>query len=484
MLAALLALLCAGSGVLVVLLLWPRKSALRSNWLLQSSLSLGFGLGLFSVIFMLWRAFVGRNLFAIDLAVFGLLVAGYVYKSRRAAVVITIPVSSEKPDPGWLLFVLRAALLIALLAALFSAILRFLAYRHGDGWDAFAIWNLHARFLFRGGANWRDGFTAVIPWSHPDYPPLLPAAIAHFWTGLGRESQIVPALVGLIFTFSTVALLCSSLGALRGQVAAMLAGLTLLATPFFLVQGTAQYADVPLAFFILATTVLICFYGNSSGAERPGWLTLAGISCGFAAWTKNEGLLFLLAIVASLLLVFVTNRSRSGTPGMPSQRNITVKIARKHLPSFALFLFGVAPLLLVIAWFKRSVAVPNELFSLIAFHKLLDAWRYLAILKWYGKDFLRFGDWFLIPGTLLLVGLYFASHGERLQPANPGFRTCRIALALTLAGYFLIYLITPYDLYWHLRFSLNRLFLQLWPAAIFLFFLRDPVFSDAESVSK
>jgi len=42
---------------------------------------------------------------------------------------------------------------------------------------------------------------------------------------------------------------------------------------------------------------------------------------------------------------------------------------------------------------------------------------------------------------------------------------------LTLCGYFAVYVITPNELYWHLRFSLNRLFLQLWPAVIFLFFL-------------
>jgi len=78
--------------------------------------------------------------------------------------------------------------------------------------------------------------------------------------------------------------------------------------------------------------------------------------------------------------------------------------------------------------------------------------------------------------------------GKGMQPADPGPRASRIALTLTLAGYFLIYLITPYDLYWHLRFSLNRLFLQLWPAVIFLFFLRNPVLDpsppEVESVSK
>lgn len=486
MLAVLLALLCAASGVLLVLLLWHRESALKWNWLLQGSLSLGFGLGLFSVIFMLCRAAGGQRLLAIDLVAFALLLAGYLFKRRHTAVVTLAPLPSEETDSHWLPPVLRSAFAVALFAALYSAILRIIAYPHGDGWDAFAIWNLHARFLFRNGEHWRDGFTPLIPWSHPDYPLLLPAAIAHFWTGLGHEAQIVPALIGLVFTFSTVALLYSSLARLRGQISAMLGGLTLLATPFFIDQGTSQYADVPLSFFILATIVLICLSENSYGVGRDrGLPVLAGISCGFAAWTKNEGLLFLLAIVTSRLLVSAMTRSRSTSAVAPQ---LLDEDGRAGSSSFAFFLAGIAPLLLLITWFKRLVGASNELFSSIAFRKLLDASRYLAILKWYGKDFLRFGEWFLIPGTLLLAGLDLASSETHLPAASPDSRACRIALAMTLSGYFVIYLITPYDLYWHLRFSLNRLFLQLWPAAIFLFFLRNsalnPCRSDAESVSK
>lgn len=486
MLAALLALLCAASGALLVLLLWPRESALRVNRLLLGSLSLGFGVGLFSVIFFVSRALDEKNLLVIDLAVFVLLLAVYLFRHRRAAVVTTIPLSNEKTDPDWLLVVLRAAFVLALLAALYSATLRTIAHPHGEGWDAFAIWNLHARFLFRGGAHWRDGFTPLIPWSHPDYPLLLPTAIAHFWTVMGHESQIVPALIGLIFTFSTVGLLFSSLALLRGQNSAILGGLTLLATPFFIEQGTAQYADVPLSFFILATIVLLCIHDQSTKPARPGGLlVLAGISCSFAAWTKNEGLLFLLAILAARLLVFFMTASKAATSEAPPEPNWN---ARQASTSLAFFLAGLLPLLLLIAWFKHSVGASNELFSSIAFHKLLDASRYHAILKWYGKEFLRFGDWLLIPGTVLLAGLYFAAPGKRTQAADPGSRASHIALVLTLAGYFLIYLITPYELYWHLRFSLNRLFLQLWPAVIFLFFLRNPVLnrspSDPESVSK
>jgi hypothetical protein len=41
-----------------------------------------------------------------------------------------------------------------------------------------------------------------------------------------------------------------------------------------------------------------------------------------------------------------------------------------------------------------------------------------------------------------------------------------------MLGYVTIYVITPYDLAWHVRTSLGRLLMQLWPAVLFTFFLR------------
>jgi hypothetical protein len=40
-----------------------------------------------------------------------------------------------------------------------------------------------------------------------------------------------------------------------------------------------------------------------------------------------------------------------------------------------------------------------------------------------------------------------------------------------LAGYFFVYVLTPLNLTYHLMTSLNRLFLQLWPGLLFLFFM-------------
>lgn len=428
------------------------------------SLSIGFGLGIFSTVFFVWRAVGVGSLATLDLVIFVLLLGGFPLFRARAT-----PTAKQEVDgPPWLHRILTAAFLIALCAALYSDILRMLVHPHGDGWDSFAIWNLHARFLFRGGLHWRDGFTTLIPWSHPDYPLLLPAAIAHFWTYLGHDDPAVPATISLLVTLGTVGLLFSALWILRGRAAAMLGGLTLLTTPFFIEQGAAQYADIPLAFFTLATIVLLCVNDEDSrkGLKSHRMLVLAGLAAGFAAWTKNEGLLFLGAMLAGRLLV-LTRLNTSPAPPQPS---------REHWLDLTVLMAGIAPLALVIAWFKHSAAPPGDLLSDSAtmLHKMLDPARYWAVIQWYAKGFLRFGDWQWLPGTLLLIAWYFAAGKEEDGETGPGFRSSLLALVLTLTGYFAVYVITPYDIYWHLRFSLPRLFLQLWPSTIFLFFLAVP----------
>lgn len=455
---ALAVICCLGSGYVVVALGWPQPSQSVYQPLLRASLSAGFGVGIFSIIFFLARVLGLNHLLAIDLVVLGLLIVALWLPRTRSKAVIVRTLAEETIDlPQWLCRILAVAFGIALASALYSAVLRSVVLPHGEGWDAFAIWNLHARFLFRGGEYWRDGFTALIPWSHPDYPLLLPSAVAHFWSMLGHESTAVPSIIGLVFAFATVGLLFSSLAILRGLSSALLAGLALASTPFFVEEGSSQYADVPLSFFFLAVVALLYLDSQSRSDQsvyRSCLVALAGIAAGFALWTKNEGMLFLVAFVVAQ----------------------TIVRGRQWMRGLAFFILAVAPFLILVLWFKRSVAFPNELFSnqTNVLHKILEPARYWAILQWFVKDFFRFGEWWLIPGTLLLVLLYFVVKEKNNSQNSQQLCISVLTLTFTLAGYFVIYLITPYDLHWHLRFSLNRLFLQLWPGVIFLFFLAIP----------
>src|SRR5579864_8855772 len=76
------ALVCLASGFLLVCLGWPRKAPLASDLLLRVSLSVGYGLGVFSVIFFLARVCNVGNLMVVDLLVLGLLTAAVVLAAR------------------------------------------------------------------------------------------------------------------------------------------------------------------------------------------------------------------------------------------------------------------------------------------------------------------------------------------------------------------------------------------------------------------
>jgi hypothetical protein len=440
----------------------PHRESNFHGWdqfLLLGSLSIGFGLGVFSIIFFLSRVLALTHLLALDVLVFAALLGIAVLIRVRCAGTVSSGSDPQNPakTPAWFSRALSLAFAVALCITIYSAVAQTKAHPHGEGWDAFAIWNLHARFLFLGGPHWQDGFTPLLPWSHPDYPLLLPASIAHFWTLLGNDAPRVPAAIAVAFTFASAGLLFATLSISRGRIAATMASIALLTTPAFIEQGTWQYADVPLSFFILATIALLHLSDNQLPVSTGrGALFLAGVAAGLAAWTKNEGVLFLAAMIVARQWTFIRNSRSSAENKVPFSTHS------------AMLLAGCAPALVLIIYFKHWIAPPGDLFSSpgVMLQRMIQPARLWAVVKWFGKDFLRFGNWLVIPGTVV-VGVYYALRGNRHGIS----RGTALGLILTLAGYFFIYLITPYDIYWHLRFSSARLFLQLWPGTLLLVFL-------------
>jgi len=55
-------------------------------------------------------------------------------------------------------------------------------------------------------------------------------------------------------------------------------------------------------------------------------------------------------------------------------------------------------------------------------------------------------------------------------------------LTSMVIGYYLVYIVTPHDLAWHLQYSLDRLLLQLWPSAIFVYFMMVRTIEEAVTV--
>jgi hypothetical protein len=187
-----------------------------------------------------------------------------------------------------------AVLGVGVTAAGVIAARRVAAWPHG-AWDAWAIWNVQAAFLAQDGDAWRGAFTAGTVVSHPDYPVLVPSAVARAWVFTGVEATWVPALVSVAFVAATALVVVGAAWRTRGPAVAS-AAFALLLSPALLVEGAAQQADVPLACFSVLALVL------ATGAPRAtARLVLVGVLCGCAAWTKNEGLVVALALPALLV---------------------------------------------------------------------------------------------------------------------------------------------------------------------------------------
>jgi hypothetical protein len=315
------------------------------------------------------------------------------------------------------------------------------------GWDAWAIYNLRAHFLYRaGGLAWRDAFTEVLAWSHPDYPLLLPAFAARGWKLLGRESSAVPIALGGFFTFGCAGLMAASLAILRGLRQGILAGLVLAATPFLYVQGAMQCADVPVAFFILATLACLAV---ADRFDSRGFAALAGVSAALAGWAKNEGFLWFAAFLLA-------------------------RVAIAHRRQAPAFLTGALPALAPILFFKTQVATSSDIFGaagragMIA--RALDPARYGLIAREMFRHAWNFGPLFV--GAFVILAAWAAVAGLRGDSRDRAIlRTGVLALPLTALGYCAIYLLRPLDLGWLLDTSADRLLLQLWPGIVFVAFL-------------
>src|SRR5437868_3828743 len=233
MLALLAVVLCLATGLSLVEFVWPTHAI--EDRVLKYSLAVPCGLAVFSIVYFLW-ALTSQStmvLMTVDLAVPLLVLALLRTRSQRQTPLLWAGRTKPHQSAGWISRSLSAGLAVAVAAALYSCIRWAITEPHGGGWDAIAIWNLHARFLFLGGPHWIEGFSTLIPFSHPDYPLLLPASVAHFWTYLQRDAEFVPATIAILFTVSTAALLYSAVRIFRGEAQAVIATIVLVSTPSF-----------------------------------------------------------------------------------------------------------------------------------------------------------------------------------------------------------------------------------------------------------
>jgi len=438
------------AGFLLVSVILGEAPGKRLVFWLRFWLGIGCGLGITSLHYFFWRlvADPARGLFLIGEFLLLLILFGNYASASPADWVFLRGGPNLKnilKQPSLLAWVFLMVAGFALL----THIVGFLKKPHG-GWDAWMIWNLDARFLFRGGEYWQNLFAPQL--IHPDYPLMVPASVARLWSIMGKESIFAPAVLGGIYAVSIIAVLVTAVRYLRGPRLGYIAGLALLGSAGFHFHAPTQSSDFPLGLYILGILVSINFY-DSDEYSRPGFLVVAGLLAGLATWTKNEGWLLLVALILarSVQAVF---------------RQTAANLWREA----RLFFGGLAPILALVLFFKLWFAPANDLVAALGpatLENLLDANRYTSVAGEFLWQSVSLDPKISTPFAMLpLLFLFFGFRKNGLK--RPGVIVGLLVLAIMFAGYAIIFITTPHRLEWHLYTANARLFLQLWPGAVFI----------------
>ena len=340
---------------------------------------------------------------------------------------------------------------VIFLVSLGSTASYILRRKQGD-WDAWMMYNRAARFIYRDQTNWLQSFSRQMdPIFHADYPLFLAMNIASGWDTLGNETPRVPMVQSALFAVACAGLLVSGLAATKTAGQAALGLIIFWGTPAVVNEGARELADLPLAYFFLAAGILIYLYILY---RKPGLLILTGLTAGLAAWMKNEGSVFVIATAVALAISL---------------------LRQKPWRALLWYTAGLAIPMAFVLYFKFFLAPPSDVLSngpARSLAQIAELSRHFEIIRYFAGQLLTFGGWTLLAlpiGIIAILLVYLIVAREPLSRERaPLVIASSAMLGIQMLGYYGVYLITPYDLTWHLSFSVERIFLQIFPLLAFV----------------
>ena len=303
-----------------------------------------------------------------------------------------------------------------------------LAEKHGQ-WDAWAIWNLHARYL-ADPAYWQNMFQNT-EHAHPDYPLAVPATIAFFSRLAGGFHLLIPYTVHVLVMLCIPVLIYTEMNR-KSLLVASLALLMFVTNDMYIIQGVSQMADTMLAFFFLAA--FVCF---DYARENRQMIIISSAFLGLCMWTKNEGIMLAVVFVLFNARVFMLEWKRV--------------LYGLGLPLIALLIFkiGYAPATDLVA--RQSADTLDNITDWGRYQQIYHSW--IDTINEHYKT---------LKYLVVLYILYCML--RRKLPDR------RLLVILTcLASYFMIYIFSHQDLEWHLFTSAHRLLHQLMPVVVYIF---------------
>lgn len=311
-------------------------------------------------------------------------------------------------------------------------VFKIFSYKYG-GWDAFAIWNSHARFLADSN-SWGNMLHPALSWSHNEYPLLFPSFSSMFWRLSGNDNPLIPILVSLGVFFALILTLYKSISGKFANIISIISCIVLVTNTDFIIKISSQYADSTLALFYLITLLLL---SRTIKSNRNSYILL-GAFAALNCWIKNEGLIFFVLLSIGF---FIYNLNA--------------------LKNVLYYCYGAVPLFTGHMVYKMSIAPKGDLER----HPYNEFWQNIQDPSRYQVIFNKFESLINFEFSVIPICLFIAI----ILTGKKIFKELSLIIVLiTLFAYCAFFVITPLDLSWHLETALDRLILQLYPSIIMI----------------
>jgi hypothetical protein len=289
-------------------------------------------------------------------------------------------------------------------------------------WDARSIWFFHAKRIFIDNHLYAQ-LDNYAPWSHNDYPPLLPSLAASIAKSFGFWNEYLPRLSILLVLFP---ILLISKWLFNNSLAfnLWLLGLLIICKNY-LINGSM---DSLLAIYIASGCLLITkIYSNTKNKFQYYFPLI--LILGSLPLIKNEGLLA--TLIFNLLLI-------------PRFNKETIYVALSMLSISIYLLFWKYPLILN--------NIHSELFSSNVFSIITER------INKPDEIILIFKSIFKQLWVFLLISVGLLMKYKKIEKITLVFL---FFIFSYLAAIFIIYMLSPYELSWHLNTSIKRTMLPV-----------------------
>jgi len=294
-------------------------------------------------------------------------------------------------------------------------------------WDAWAIWQFHAKRIFfeQSIIAQLDGY---VMWSHNDYPVIAPTFAASLATLVGGWNNIFPKLAFLLMSFPPLIL---SIKIFNVRYHLLFLILALFILNLFLING---YVDGLVAIYFSFSSCLV--YDIFVNKQNSFYYLLITF-CFFVILSllKNEGIVMVTILLSIIIII-----------------NISKKEMLQNYKKIIFLLFSLIPILI---WKITCINynVNNDIINYNALNSLKNMIFNYNSFKLIFK-FLILDAKFILSIIFILIAFNFTKN-KRIF-----YFSLSIGVAY-LFSLFMVYLITPHDLTWHLSSSASRIIMPL-----------------------